>query len=304
MRLALIILSIFFCSAIHAQQLPQYTNFVNNYLMMNPAVAGSATCLELKLGYRTQWHGFEGNPRTAYANIHGNFGKKKHNFHGVGGIVETDDTGPLSYTSIHLVYAYHMKVSRKSYLSAGLAAGFLQYRIDRGGMTLTDPDDPILISGAAFMYPQINFGLWLYNEDRFFGFAIRQVPANSIPSSDQGKMRSHFSFSAGKMIEMNDEFRFKPAGQIKYVAKSKLAVDAQAMIAYKEKVALGLGFRGGNGLAALIKIDMFKYITLAYSYDLTLSKIRYGGINTHEITIGVQACPNGEGHGIPCAAYD
>ena len=82
-----------------------------------------------------------------------------------------------------------------------------------------------------------------------------------------------------------------------------MALDAQALMDYKNKVAVGLGFRSENGLAALIQIDMFKYVSLAYAYDMTLSKVRLSGMHTHEIMIGIQACPSGEQKYIPCGAY-
>lgn len=288
------------------QQMAQYTHFVTNYFQINPAVAGSAPCLDLKLGYRKQWQGFEGAPATAFANLHGNFGKKKFNFHGIGGVVETDDTGPISYTSLSIAYAYHMKASRKAMISAGVSAGFSQHRVDYGGMTLADFSDPAIQSSLSqFIYPQINFGLWWYREDRYLGFAIRNLVENRITDFGlDAALRRDYSIAGGKIIEMSDDFEFQPAFLLKYVAQSKVALDVQTMIDYKDKVAVGLAFRGGNGVSGLIKIDMFKYVSLAYAYDLTLSKVRYDGANTHEIILGIQACALGDSRVIPCAAYD
>lgn len=288
-----------------AQQMSQYSHFVNNYFAINPAMAGSAPCLDLKLGYRRQWIGIDGSPATAFTNLHGNFGQKGSNFHGIGGLVETDDTGPLSFTSLALAYAYHMKASRNSMFSVGVSAGMHQYRADIGGMILADPSD-LAITGPAssFIYPQINFGLWWYREDRFIGFSMRNLVENRIPQSGAGRLRRHYEVMAGKNIQLNDEFQFKPAAQIKYVASSRMSLDVQAMMDYNSKVALGLGFRSEHGLTGLVKIDMFKYVNLSYAYDMTLNKLRLGGRNTHEVTIGIQACPTGEAKYIPCAAYN
>ena len=219
--------------------------------------------------------------------------------------METDGAGPLSFTSLHLAYAYHMKASRKSMLSAGVAVGLFQYRIDISSMTLSNPYDPAILGPAsAFVYPQINVGLWWYREDRFLGFSMRNIVENDIPQLTAAKLRRHYEVMAGKNINLSDDFQFKPAAQIKYVASSRMALDMQAMMDYKDKVALGLGFRSEHGLTGLLKIDMFKYVSLAYAYDMTLNKVRLGGRNTHEVTIGIQACPTGEAPYIPCAAYD
>ncbi|NNE54415.1 MAG: type IX secretion system membrane protein PorP/SprF [Flavobacteriales bacterium] len=286
------------------QQLSQFSHFVTNYFAFNPAMAGSAPCLDLKLGYRKQWQGFEGAPSTAFANLHGNISSKGKNFHGIGGLVETDDTGPMSFTQLNLAYAYHMATSRTAMLSVGVSAGFSQHRVDYGSMTLDNFNDPAInASQSNFIYPQINFGLWLYDEDRFVGFSMRNLIENDIPGVGVSKMRRHYEAMAGKNVELGSEFMFKPAVQLKYVASTRLAIDAQALMDYQGKFAAGIGFRSENGLAALVRIDMFKYVTLAYAYDMTLSKVRFSGRNTHEIMIGIQACPTGEGKYIPCGAY-
>lgn len=292
-----------------AQQLTQYSHYVLNYFAMNPAVAGSSPCLDMKMGYRRQWAGIEGAPSSAFANLHGNFGKKKHNFHGIGGQVESDDAGPLSYTSMAIAYAYHLKVSRKYMLSLGVSAGFMQYRIDAAGLVLPDVqfgNDPAFTGASSdFVLPIVNTGLWLYSEDRFYGFAIRNVSNNQVEDIGLAtRIVPHFSFTHGRAIEMNDGFMFKPSAQLKYVGSSRLSIDANAMIDYKSKVELGLGFRSESGLVGLFRVDLFKYVTLAYAYDHSLSRMRLGGRHSHEIVLGIKACALGESRATHCAAYD
>ena len=49
-----------------AQQEAQFSNFVANAVFYNPAVVGGKDCLELKSGYRNQWIGIEGAPRSTF----------------------------------------------------------------------------------------------------------------------------------------------------------------------------------------------------------------------------------------------
>lgn len=293
----------------YSQQMPLYSHYVLNYFQINPAVAGSKPCLDMKLGYRTQWTGIEGAPRTAFGNIHGNFGKKKGNFHGIGGQVQTDDTGPLSFTGMNLAYAYHMKMNREYTLSAGASVGFMQYRVDVGGIVLPEfqyLNDPAFDGGAAeFMFPQINFGLWLYKDDRFYGLAIHNVVENQYQTIGlDAAMRRHFSLAAGRAIEMQDGFMFKPSVHLQYVASSRVALDVTGMFDYRDVFEVGVGFRSEHGITGLVRVDLFRYVTLAYAYDHSLSRIRFGGRHTHEVVLGIQACARGESRATPCAAYD
>ena len=128
-----------------AQQSSQYTNFIKNYIAFNPAAVGSVKCIELNFGHREQWRGIDGAPVSSFANFQGKIGVNKFNFHGLGAVVETDDTGPLSHTSLSLAYSYHMRTSRKGMLAMGMSLGFTQYRIDYGAMTFVDYNDPAII---------------------------------------------------------------------------------------------------------------------------------------------------------------
>ncbi len=294
-------------SAVVAQQLPHYTNFIYNYFAYNPAVAGTTKCLELKLGYREQWKGVPESPRTAFANLHGKIKSGKWNFHGLGGLVDSDDTGPFSYTSIHVAYAYHARVARRYMLASGISAGFQQFRVDYGGMIMENYLDPAIAGPISkFVLPKINIGLWLYRGDRFYGIAIRNLNENAVPGLgvQNPDLRRHFHFTAGRSIRMNEDWFFKPALNVNFVSASDPDFDFTAQLEYKQRVTFGLGGRFGVGLTGLMKLNLLKYITVAYAYDLTLNPLRADGLNTHEVIIGIRACSGEERSKVPCAAYD
>src|ERR1700710_2589897 len=51
---------------VRAQQKPQYTQYVLNNLLINPAVTGIENYFDVKTGYRSQWTGLQGAPVTSY----------------------------------------------------------------------------------------------------------------------------------------------------------------------------------------------------------------------------------------------
>jgi hypothetical protein len=48
------------------QQRPQYTQHMINPFLVNPAVSGTEDYTDIRAGYRKQWVGFDGSPRTMY----------------------------------------------------------------------------------------------------------------------------------------------------------------------------------------------------------------------------------------------
>ncbi|TBM97367.1 type IX secretion system membrane protein PorP/SprF, partial [Hyunsoonleella flava] len=54
----LVILFIVFLKGLNAQQDPQYTQYMYNQAIINPAYAGSKEYLQITTLYRNQWTGF------------------------------------------------------------------------------------------------------------------------------------------------------------------------------------------------------------------------------------------------------
>lgn len=292
---------------VQAQQLSHFSYFTYNYMQYNPAVAGTAPCLDLKFGYRRQWKGFEGAPVTAFANLHGKIGKdSKLRFTGIGATMENDDAGPFSYTNLNLLLAHHIKMSNKYYLSGGLGIGFAQYAIEYGEMSLEFQDiDPVITGGVNdFVFPVISAGLWLYRSDRFYGLSVRNVNNPKIEGPQDTKLVRHFTIANGYAKKLTEEMVFKPAFLINYAGKSRSSIEAQFILDFKDMVSVGVAARSGHGFSALLKLSVVKYVTVAYAYDITMNKIRYNGANSHEIILGIRACTKPNPLHVPCAAYD
>jgi type IX secretion system PorP/SprF family membrane protein len=111
----IVLLSMGFVSlSIHAQQLPMFTHYMNNTLMVNPAYAGSRDALTITTLHRSQWVDFKGAPITQTLSMH----SPLRNEHiGVGLSILNDKIGPTNNTSIFVDYAYIMKLTEKSKLS-------------------------------------------------------------------------------------------------------------------------------------------------------------------------------------------
>lgn len=290
-----------------AQQLPQFTYFTYNYMQYNPAVVGTAPCLDLKFGVRRQWKGFEGAPTTGFANLHGKIGKKSEfHFHGLGATIENDDAGPFNYTTVHLNYAYHMRLANKYSLSAGLGLGFAQYSIDYGEMKFENQLEETAVFGIIndFIFPMFNAGLWLYRSDRFYGLSVRSLNNKSIDGLTDSQVRRHITFANGYATRISQELTFKPAFLINYVGKSRPSIDGQLVLSFKDMVDVGIGARSGHGFSALLKLSAIRYVTIGYAYDVTMNKIRYVSGSSHEIVVGIRACKEGNKMYVPCAAYD
>src|SRR5688572_24453499 len=144
-----IIPSIAFMLLLHSaqgQQKPQYTQYILNNYILNPALSGIENYTDVKISGREQWAGLNGAPRTMYLSAHTALGKKDYKssvtsfgmegenprgssywenytasapHHGIGFSILNDKTGLYNRFSMNLSYAYHIGLSPKTNLSAG-----------------------------------------------------------------------------------------------------------------------------------------------------------------------------------------
>ena len=66
MRKILIIFTIGLATVAYGQQMPQFSQYMRNQYMVNPAAAGMYDFLDITIGGRMQWLGFNNAPKTSY----------------------------------------------------------------------------------------------------------------------------------------------------------------------------------------------------------------------------------------------
>jgi type IX secretion system PorP/SprF family membrane protein len=189
-KTTLLILSILVCSISFGQQRPQYTQYILNNYILNPALSGIENYTDVKISARDQWSGLNGAPQTIYFTMHGPIGKKDYKttatsfgipgenprgeaywqgytasepHHGIGVSIVNDKTGNLSRFTADLSYAYHLGLSPTMNLAAGFAAGISKMSYDRSKATPTNSSDPLLgNSNTVFnkIAPDLAAGLW------------------------------------------------------------------------------------------------------------------------------------------------
>lgn len=310
MRLGLIFISILFYFNLGAQQTTQYSHFVYNYFAYNPALAGSQNCMNLKLGFRTQWVGFDGHPETGFASFHTRLKFKKsrtnRTYHGVGAYIENDVLGYLGTTTLNLAYAYHFPVSRDVTASVGLFAGFQQFKADASKIVTISYNDPVLpSSNSAFFVPYITPGIFLNHDDWFAGMAIRQIVRNKWDKviGLNSRNRFHYSIVGGKRFKLNQKFNLVASGMFKYVGYSAPSIDLNIMAEITQAFELGILWRNQDALSALVKLKFARFFTLAYAFDFTTSKLKQVSSNTHEFILGISACPHDAKNTFICPAF-
>ena len=302
MRLYSTIFFSIICLGIQAQQRAQYTNYIMNNYVLNPAVGGINNYWDVKAGFRDQWTGVTGGPKTMFVSMHGALGypnKRVRNshlkaHHGIGGYVFRDASGPLSMTGAYLSYSYHLKLSKTFTASAGAFLGILQNQLNNSQLVFVqNPDDPSLAANGRtnIVKPDGTVGIWIHSDRVFFGLSANQIFGNRVQftnsASSDGKLVYHYFLTGGYKIKLNSSLDLIPSTMIKYVHAAPVQFDINARLKYKNTIWMGASYRNQDALAVLIGFMYNNKFDFGYSYDVTTSRLRVSSWGSHELIVGV-----------------
>lgn len=295
---------------VKSQQTPQFSQYISNYFAINPAMAGSQRCLNFSIGYRSQWLNLEGAPKTGFGSFSTELKLKKRSMnqskHGVGMYVENDAIGPTARTSVNLAYAYHLPISREINASFGIFAGLHQFKLDASKVSLADSQDPLIDgSQSTLLVPDFSPGLFLSHKNWFAGYSVKQLARSKwkILGNKDSRDRWHHYIVGGKRFK-TDKVNFIPSAMLKYAAFSRPSLDLNIIAELNRYFDLGIGWRNQDQIGAMMKIKFAKFFTLGYSYDYTISSLRLGSSNTHELIIMINACGHERGEVYQCPIFN
>jgi len=235
-------------SALQAQQDAQFSQYMFNSLVINPAYAGYKESLNASLLHRDQWGGIDGAPKTQSLVVDGAFSTDKKV--GLGLVIVNDKNGLLNQSSAYINYAYRLRTgSDEGRLAFGIAAGIAQYRLNEDKAIVEDPTDPNFNGGSQnYFTPDAKFGVY-YSDEKFYAglsatnlisklINYRQVGNNTI-----ARQSRHYFLTAGYLADINDFLMFKPSFLIREDTKGPTNLDINSFVLLKEKVWIGASYR-------------------------------------------------------------
>jgi type IX secretion system PorP/SprF family membrane protein len=283
-----------------SQQLPMYSQYMNNKFLLNPAIAGSEDYIPIRLTARQQWVGISDAPSTQA--LSGNFLLGNKNM-GLGGYIFNDSFGIEGKTGVQISYSYILDLGFwDSKLGIGLSVMGFQYRFNTEGVQVTDENDPtIAYSKESAFVPDASFGLYWHNDKFFFGASANQliefkvnfegIDGKELDASDNTLQR-HYFIMGGYKFKLSKEFDIEPSTMLKFTEGSApLNVDLNVKGYYKKNYWLGVSYRSGipfdtgNSIVAMIGAT-YKHIVIGYAFDYMFSNINSYTSGTHEIMIG------------------
>lgn len=267
-----------------SQQDPQFTNYMYNTTVINPAYAGTRDALSILALYRTQWVGLDGAPITATASVHSPMTNSNL---GWGLSVVNDEIGPSIEQTISADFSYRINFANLSKLSFGFKATASLLNVDYTKLTIYDPTDPQLQNNVDNRFsPNFGVGFYWYSDQYYLGLSVPNfLETNHYDDNNRSstaKESMHYYFMGGYVFNLSDSIKFKPAFLTKIVAGAPLQVDVTANFLFFEKLTLGAAYRINGAVSALTGFQISDAIFVGYSYDTEATKLANYNSGSHE----------------------
>jgi type IX secretion system PorP/SprF family membrane protein len=289
-KIILVIALLLSCFAVEmqAQQDPQYTQYMYNMNIVNPAYAGSRGTLSIGLLGRTQWVGISDAPKTATLSIHAPVGKNL----AAGFSAIADTYGPVNEQNIYADISYTITTSEEGRFAFGLKGGITLFDVG----LLSDIIPPQTVPGVDRLFqddineifPNFGAGVYYYTDKFYAGLSAPNLLETKHLEKQSGTItraseKMHYFFTSGYVFDLSETLKLKPSFMAKAVSGAPLSLDVTANMLFNDRLELGLNYRLDDSIGGLVNFGVTPDLRIGYAYDYTTSNLGNFNSGTHEM---------------------
>ncbi len=268
----------------YAQQDPQYTQYMYNHSIINPAYAGTLEGLNIFGHYRTQWVGLEGAPKTATLSVTTPIGDSGL---GLGVNFVNDHLGVMDDNTLSVDLSYSVDLNYEYKLSFGLNGSMSLLDITYSKLHIYNPSDPVSANDISNQFSaNVGAGLFLYSDKVYVGLSapglLNRYRYNDNSASAM-KEKTNFYLTGGYVFDLSRDWKFKPAAMVKAVGGAPLQVDISANFLYADRFTFGAAYRWDAAVSGLVGFQITDGLMIGYSYDADTMKLANYNSGSHEI---------------------
>lgn len=279
----LMLLVLIFPEYSHGQTEALYSSYLFNPLSINPAYAGSKESLNLNIWGKRQWVGIEGAPSSVLLSAHTPLPNQRM---AVGMNVFNESWGINRQSGISGIYAYRLPLGDKTYLSAGLQAGFVNLSANFTSLTMKSDNDPIFSQDETYLIPDFSGGLFLYSEKFFAGLSSSHLQGDAFTSSTPYNLiRRQIFLTSGIVFSLSDDLKLKPTVLIRGTEGSGIQGDINANLLIRDVLWTGLSYRSTGSLVFLTQMKLSQGLDFGYAIDVATSLSSRRNFVSHELML-------------------
>lgn len=268
----------------HGQQDPQYTQYMYNMNIMNPAYAGSRENLSFGLLYRTQWTGIDGAPQTGTFFGHSPIGNNL----GLGLSLIADQIGPVKETNVYADISYTLNLGGDHRLAFGVKAGATFHDVGLVDLDLIDADDPFFNQNINETTPNFGAGFFYYTNKYYLALSVPNLLSSVHLDTNGFKIGSetqHYFVTGGYVFDLSPNTELKPSFMVKSAFDAPTSFDVNLNARFFKKFEIGASYRLDDSFSGLVNFAITPSLRIGYAYDAVSSDIKAYAPSSHEVML-------------------
>lgn len=280
MKKLILILLMFWVVIAKPQHYPAFSQYVVNGLVINPAYAGRNGAMDITLGHRRQWVGFDGAPTTTSFGLNTPLKVKSLS---VGCSFINDKIGATNNQLFNVMYAYRIRIKHQYKLSFGIQNGIIVKKTNWDMLSRNDQQD-VLLNGKNMVSTGFisGFGIYFYGKNVFAGLSAPYL-VNTL--NKNFLIENPVLLSGGYYLELDKNNGIKPSVLVKYIKGSPVQGDINVNYYYQQRFGLGISYRTKESIVGILELGINEQLKFSYSYDCGLNRLKHYNNGSHELLI-------------------
>ena len=298
LRHILLVICISQSTSLFAQQITQFSQYLNNYYLVNPAATDLNGYLNIDFSYRRQETGQIQGLSSSYLSIYGTLSSSNssqymsHGFRDrkriqnstaaifnpkltpvIGAIISKDNFGLVDRSTFHFSTGLHLPLNEKYTISTAATVGSVLLNVSNDYYILENNDVPFwqFINGFdRERFLDLGLGIWLYSDQLQFGYGIeRMFSGNSLEegNDESFKITSNHFISIGFKMNITGDLQIIPTLLQRIDNTDNIGVDYTVKAIYKNRIWSTVSLRRKSILVFNMGFAINPTISINYSYD-------------------------------------
>ena len=289
LRAYILLALVCFTTATQAQSDIKLSSYNLAPLAYNPAYAGSYGGLSVTSYYSSQWVGFDGAPKTIFANAHGTFFNEQT---GLGLEVINDEIGVTTDTKILGNYAYRIQLNYDWKLAMGIKAGVSTFSVDYGKLGIENPNE-IYNSQEISTWTNYNIGIGFYlsNDTFYAGLSIPNMLKNSVfdlYNNTQANSTPNYYISSGYKFELDQDIYLQPSILARVVKGAPVNTLIATNLNWKDKFYGSVNLDLSSSVGGFAGFRVAEKFLLGYSYDSSITNFSSSNNGIHSFFLNIR----------------
>jgi type IX secretion system PorP/SprF family membrane protein len=305
----------------------RFTQFLQNPVPVNPAFAGIDDFVDIKLGYRTQWAGFDNAPTSMYlssnmalritpgnnfkdrgvrlyeANAYNEketdreFSYRKSDRSGLGFYMLQNQDGGFQNLAVFANYAYHIRITRELVWSIGAGFGFEYNKFDPSGISVLNPtNDPTYLSYLNGKNQKsninINVGTIVYHKQFYLGYSAINAGSFNISGDNTTYVKQVTQLTHTAQIGFRYKWKYgyliTPSILVKILPDNPVQVIGTLRARIHDKIWGGVQYTYLGAVGISVGAYITPNIGFNYAYDFPTSQINRATFGSHEVILAIK----------------